>query len=549
MNRVHARRPYNAFVMSAGSFAAGLDWLATAENRSLIAQGLRGIEKECLRVDRDGRLSRAPHAPRFGSPLTHPWITTDYSEALLEFVTPPFDRSERALTFLEELHAFVLRNAGDELLWPTSMPCIMDADAAVPIAQYGPSNEGRLRSIYRSGLGFRYGRTMQAIAGTHFNFSLPDRLWLAFHDHLETSSGLQAFKSERLMGLVRNYRRIGWLPLYLYGASPAFCKSFRPAGHEGLESLNRSTWYAPYSTSLRMSDMGYRNSTQARLSISVNSLDEYVAELEAALTTRDPRYEAIGVVVNGDYRQLNANILQLENEYYSSIRPKPATKKPRLISALKACGVEYVEIRTLDLDPFSPPGVSLEQMRFLEMLLIWCLIAESPPITASEQDEIDQRELRVAWEGRRPGLRLPRDGTDVGLADWALSVTDTLAEVARLLDGPDSVYSRTVAAARAAVLAPDETLSARVLGELGSGKRSFFDWAFELAGRHREHFLDYEFGPGRLEALESAAAESLTEARSLEAAPEPPFDEFLADFLAVGIGGQGAADSVIRLTD
>jgi glutamate--cysteine ligase len=522
--------------MSAGSFDASLDWLAAAANRRLVTRGLRGYEKECLRVRRDGHLSEAPHSVRFGSALTHPWLTTDYSEALLEFVTPPLADSETALAFLADLHAFVVRNSGDEYLWPASMPCIMQADQSVPIAQYGSSNEGRLRSIYRSGLGYRYGRSMQAIAGTHFNFSLPAEFWPAYREQLGAKLDARAFQSECLLGLVRNYRRVGWLVTYLYGASPAFCKSFRPAGHPRLQSLDQDTWYAPESTSLRMSDMGYRNSTQARLSISVNSLDGYLDELAAALTTRDPRYEAIGVVVDGEYRQLNANILQLENEYYSSIRPKPASKTPRLIAALRTHGVEYVEIRTLDLNPFEPLGVSLEQSRFIEVLLLYCLLDESPPITPAEQDEIDQRELRVAWEGRKRGLSLPRDGAEILLADFARELVDSLARLAPLFDGADGGYSRAVAAAQEAVRDPGMTFSARVLDELRAEGQSFFHWAFEIAARHRAHFLRYEFAPGRREELEALAAGSLRDAAAMEMAAEPPFEQFLQAFLASGIG-------------
>jgi glutamate--cysteine ligase len=528
--------------MSLKEFEARLAWLEAGDNRRLIAHGLRGLEKESLRVGPDGRLSSAPHSRAFGSALTHPWITTDYSEALLEFVTPPRASNEETLAFLADLHAFVVREGGDEVLWPASMPCIVTSDDAVPIAQYGPSNEGRLRTIYRSGLGVRYGRAMQAIAGTHFNYSLPPDFWPAFRDREGSSVAGREFKSECLMRLVRNYRRCGWILTYLYGASPAFSKSFRPQGHPRLESLNGDTWYAPFSTSLRVSDMGYRNSTQARFSVGVNSLAEYVDGLAAALTAVDPRYAAIGVVVDGEYRQLNANVLQLENEYYSSIRPKPAGKSPRLIAALRDKGVEYVEVRTLDLNPFEPVGVSLEQMRFVETLLLFCLLDESPPITPEEQAEIDQRELAVAWEGRRPGLRLPRQGASMPLRSSALSILDALAMIAPLLDDRRAVHGRAIEAAREAVLDPALTLSARVLDELETGQRSFFDWASELAGRQRAHFLKSELAPGRLAELRAVAKESLEAAAALEAGPEPPFSEYLAGLLASGVD-QGRAAS------
>jgi glutamate--cysteine ligase len=521
--------------MRAASLEASLNWLASIDNHGLLEPGLRGFEKECLRVGADGRLALTPHSPAFGSPLTHPYLTTDYSEALLEFVTPPCEQIDAALRWLDELHAFVQQRAGEELLWPASMPCIIATDEAVPIAQYGPSNEGRLRTIYRSGLGYRYGRAMQAIAGTHFNYSLPAGFWLAFSDFRRAGVDVQTFRSNCLMGLIRNYRRVGWLVTYLFGASPAFCKSFRPNGHPRLESLNSDTWYAPYSTSLRMSDMGYRNSTQSRLSISVNSLDEYLVELARALTTPEPRYEAIGVRVDGDYRQLNANLLQLENEYYSSIRPKPASKSPRLIAALASTGVEYVEVRTLDLNPFAPVGVTGEQARLIELLLLYCLLADSGPIAEAEQAEIDQRELLVAWEGRRPGLVLSRDGEDVALKTWALELIDGLAALAGLLDGDQARYADAVGEAREAVLDPRRTLSAQVLEGLDSGAESFFEWAFARATRNRAHFLAYEFRSGRLEALETLARRSLDDARAEVAADQAPFDEFLARYLAAGL--------------
>ena len=515
------------------SLDVGLSWLASDDNHRLIANGLRGLEKECLRVDRKGRLATTPHSRRWGAALTHPWITTDYSEALLEFVTPPFDRNETTLQFLAELHAFVAQSASDELLWPASMPCIVGADESVPIADYGPSNDGRLRSIYRSGLGYRYGRAMQAIAGTHFNFSLPRTLWPAWRERFGGDRSLRALQSDALMGLARNFRRYGWLLTYLYGASPAFCKSFRRDGHPRLESLNEGTWYAPHSTSLRMSDMGYRNSTQARLALSLNSLDEYLEQLAAALTTVDPHYQAIGVCVDGEYRQLNANLLQLENEYYSSIRPKPADKSPRLIAALAAHGVGYVEVRTLDLNPFEPFGVAVGQLRLTELLLLYCLLTASPPLSDRERAEIDQRELIVAWEGRRPAVRVPRDGGAVGLSGWAAELVEELGRIAPLLEGERGLYRAALAEAATAAADPGATLSARVLDALAG--RSFFDWTMELAERYREQYLAHVFRAGRLEELRLAAIESLAAADALENSDEPPFSRFLEEFLASGI--------------
>jgi glutamate--cysteine ligase len=330
-----------------------------------------------------------------------------------------------------------------------------------------------------------------------------------------------------MMGLVRNYRRHAWLVVYLFGASPAFCKSFRPQGHELLEELDRATWFAPYATSLRMSDMGYRNSTQARLSISANSLHDYVAGLRAAVTTPDPRYAEIGVVVDGEFRQLNANILQIENEYYSSVRPKPRDRTIRPIAALTRDGIEYLEIRTLDLNAADPVGLNQAQMRFLEALLLYCLLDESPPISASEQDEIDARDVQVAREGRRPGLQLPRSGRYVGLGEWGLGVLDHVEEIARLLDTEGTDYAMAVQVAREAFDDPDQTPSARLIADLRATGASFFEYGLELARSHRSYFLSLPASAEKDEFLVSAAANSLADTEALEARSDLPFEEYI----------------------
>lgn len=527
--------------MAIASFDAGLQWLAEANHRQFIRGGLRGLEKECLRVMPDGGLSTRPHSPHFGSALTHPWITTDYSEALLEFVTPPAEDNAAALLFLEELQAFVVRGMDDEVLWPASMPCVINAERTVPIASYGTSNQGQMRSVYRSGLGYRYGKAMQTIAGTHFNYSVPAGFWEAWGAFRRSGLAPASLQSESLLGLARNFRRHGWIVSYLFGASPAFCKSFMPAGHSGLESLDERTWFAPWSTSLRMSDMGYRNSTQARLAISLNSLDQYVDELTVALQTRDPRYEAIGIERDGEYLQLNANVLQLENEYYSSVRPKPATREPRLITALRSGGVEYLEIRSLDLNPFATTGLSIEQAGFIELLLLYCLLCDSPPLSAAELEEIDQRDLIVAWEGRRPGLELPFNGGKQGLAASAGAIVNALAEISPMLEQGTGAYQASIDRARAAIADPEETLSAQVLNSIRDSGLSFADWALARGQAGGEQLRNFEFREGRLAELEALAAASLRQQRDLEVAESGTFGDYLAAFNGLIGAGSGVA--------
>ena len=510
---------------------SSLNWLSRNGNARLIRQGLRGVEKESLRVTPEGELAQSPHPAPLGSALTHPYLTTDYSEALLEFVTPPYPANGAMLSFLSDLHGSVHRALDGELLWPASMPCIVDADR-MPIARYGPSNAGMLRTVYRRGLGHRYGRAMQAIAGAHFNYSPPADFWPAYRDWRESNEPPQQFRSAELMGLVRNYRRCAWLVIYLFGESPAFCKSFRPEGHALLSELDAGTWFAPHATSLRMSDMGYLNKYQARLQVSANSLGEYVADLRSALTTVDPHYERIGVNVDGEFRQLNANVLQLENEYYSSVRPKPAAGSGRAAAALDRNGVEYVEIRSLDLKIGEPLGMSEQQACFLEALLLYCLLAESPPIAQSEQHEIDAAELAIAREGRKPGLTTTRLGRETHVADRALELVDEVAAVAALLDGEDRAYSDAMQSCRDAVRDPELTPSARLLATLRASGASFFAHALDRAQRQREHFLALPLESSRARHLADAASRSTVDARALEVESTEPFDEFRRRYFA-----------------
>ena len=323
---------------------------------SLLSGRRVGIEKESLRVDRAGYISQRPHPEALGSALTHPNITTDFSEALLEFVTPAYRGVREVSRSLRHLHRFTCPLIGDEVLWAASMPCMVTGDRSIPIAHYGGSNVGTMKHVYRRGLSHRYGRVMQTISGVHFNFSLPRPFWAAYREmEGRSAERLGAFASDRYFALVRNFHRHGWIVPLLFGSSPAICRSFLGNTPHTFSELGRGTLYEPFATSLRMSDIGYKNESQRRLGISYDSPAAYVRTLHAATEAAHPPYEEIGVVVDGEYRQLNANLLQIENEYYSFVRPKQIARsgeKPTV--ALQRRGVRYVEIRALDVDPFSP---------------------------------------------------------------------------------------------------------------------------------------------------------------------------------------------------
>ncbi|MDH5311846.1 MAG: glutamate--cysteine ligase [Gammaproteobacteria bacterium] len=496
--------------------------------------GLKGIEKEALRVDDEGNLSNRSHPVALGSALTSKYITTDFSEALLEFVTPAFANTWETLRFLCDIHQFAYAGLDDELLWVTSMPCVIPDDEKIPLARYGKSNIGRMKTLYRRGLGYRYGRAMQTIAGVHFNYSVPDAFWPVYHDLCGNGRAVDELRSDAYLGLIRNFRRLGWLVLYLFGASPALCKSFVGQSAPRLASFDEHTFFEPYATSLRMSDLGYSNKTQAGIDISLNSLDEYVRDLRAAINTVEPAYEKIGVKVDGRYRQLNANKLQIENEYYSPVRPKRVARSgEKPTAALLRGGIEYVEIRSIDVNVFDPVGINQNVMRFVEALLIYCLLSDSPPIAENEWQAILRNHMQTARHGRDPDFRLLRSSAEVSLRDWASEIVEGVAAVAELIDRADGQgdYSAAVRAQAALVNDSDATPSARILAEMRDQDTGFFYYALAAAKGHRDYFA--ELAPMQAEQLamlQREAAESLERQAQIEAADTMNFDEFLEHY-------------------
>ncbi len=502
----------------------------------LLRGGRRGVEKESLRVTPTGVLARTPHPPALGSALTSEHITTDYSEALIELVTPTFTTTWELLQYLLDMHQFVYRHLGEELLWATSMPCRIERDEEIPIARYGHSHVGRMKSVYREGLGLRYGRMMQAISGVHFNYSFPAAFWPAYAAALESREEGRDFISARYFDLLRNYRRHGWLVLYLFGVSPVVCKSFLHGRMHAFADLTANTAYEPYATSLRMSDIGYRNRNQAELTVSVNSLAEYVRDLTRAISTPHAPYTALGVRADGEYRQLNANILQIENEYYSFIRPKRVARSgERSTQALERGGVEYVEVRALDVSAFDPVGVNQGKLRFLEAFLALCLLKDSPPIADDEQHAVDRNHLTVAHRGREPGLMLWRDGREVGMRQWAEELLEDMTGLCEILDGGDPArpYSAALATQGAKLADVSRTPSARMLAELAGTGESFAQLALRMSKLHKAYFLElYPPDEARLAEFAAEARDSLARQRALEAADEGTFEDYLAHYFA-----------------
>ena len=484
----------------------------------------RGIEKESLRALPSGALALTPHPPALGSALTHPHITTDYSESQLELITGAHLGVQDCLDELTQVHQFVYRTlaqqgAGDERLWVGSMPCGLPVDELIPLGYYGSSNIGRAKSVYRMGLGHRYGRRMQTISGIHYNWSLP------------------GLGNDDYFALIRNFRRNAPLLLYLFGASPAVCSSFVAGREHGLQTLAEYTRYLPHATSLRMGRLGYQSEAQATLAVSYNGMDTYGRSLQAALTQPYAPYEAIGIKnLGGEYNQLATTLLQIENEFYGTIRPKRVIHPgERPLHALRERGVEYIEVRCMDLDPFEPVGIAAGTVRFLDIFLLHCLLTDSPPDTPEEIAALGRNQHHTATHGREPGLRLECGGRSVPLVEWAAELLQQCGPIAAALDAVHggSDYTGVLAAAQAHVADPATLPSARMLSTM----QRDFDGSYTAFIRAqteqtRRHMLALPWGSEQQAAFEAMAHVSVQRRQAIEAADTVDFETFRQAYLS-----------------
>lgn len=515
-----------------------LQELAQPELQHLLANIGRGIEKESLRVTPDGTLALTPHPVGLGSALTHSAITTDYSEALLEFITPVSTSIEKSLETLEDIHSYTYGQLGDgEMLWATSMPCVMTGDSGIPVAKYGSSNVARMKEVYRYGLGHRYGRLMQAIAGIHYNFSMPPAYWEHSWQATGGAGQLRDHISDGYLGLIRNFKRYSWLLVYLLGASPAVCRSFlKGRDNHGLLPFSDGghSLYLPHGTSLRMGDLGYNSVAQKGLTVCYNSLDNYIDTLHQAIVTPHPDYEQFKCGQDGEYQQLSASLLQIENEFYSPIRPKRVARSGETpLNALRRAGIEYIEVRCVDVNPFFPVGLDAQTIRFLDCFLLYCLLEDSPPCDDADQRKQAANLEAVVNRGREPGLKLQGDNGDMTLTGWGSELLARIQDVADCMDVVHDTeeYGAAVAAQRARLADPELTPSARVLREMREGT-TFFRLALGYSERWARHFRERELAPETGAALAEEASRSLQAQRDIEAADDISFEQYLARFYA-----------------
>ena len=529
--------------------------LAGSLSPSVLAARKIGLEKESLRVGSSGRICQTNHPRSLGAALTHPSVTTDFSEALLEMVTPPCDSAEAALDYMTAIHQFVAqRLPDDEHIWNTSMPCILRGGESVRIGEYGTSHSGRMKHAYRRGLGLRYGRRMQAIAGVHFNFSMPENSWDLRQVLLNgqtpdtnadysqprlnsTADQQMATRTSGYFEMMQNLMRIGWVVPYLFGASPAICTTFLNDGEgEELDVWNQTTRYAPYGTSLRMGKIGYRYREDQPIDLSVRhtDIDSYIEDIVGHVSTKHPAYEALGVKDdNGEYQQLSSARLQIENEYYSTVRPKQIPNAGELpIYALQQRGIRYLELRSVDVNLLDPIGVNLEQIAMLEMLMMFAWL-QAPKSLSAEEMELNKDNVNcVAHRGREPDLQLRFEDGAIALADWGHAILDALEPLSEWLDSQREtpLYGPTLNAQRAKFNNPELTPSALIIAGIKK-TGSFFEHAQDYSKAHDQWLKQQMVNPALEQKLANLVDESLSKQAALEANSEGSFDDFLSCYL------------------
>ena len=497
----------------------------------------RGIEKESLRITRSGELSKRPHPTTLGSALTHPNITTDFSEAQLELITGVHSNATNCLQELEDVHRFVQSQIDGELMWGASMPCMIGPDHVIPIGQYGSSNIGKAKSIYRTGLSFRYGALMQTISGIHYNFSIPDDLWTLLAASQNKTPTVE-FVTNSYFDLIRNFRRHSWLLIYLFGASPAVCNSFIRDLPHGLESFDGSTSFLPYATSLRMGRLGYQSNAQSSLYVSYNSLEDYAKTISQALTEPYEPYVTYGVKVEGKYRQLNTALLQIENEFYGTIRPKPKNRRgERPLESLVRNGTDYVEVRCMDLNPFTKLGIDTPTIHFLDTFLLYCLLTNSEPDNRTESKTILRNQLKVVEEGRRPGLQLRRKLKDVLLSDWAHELLEKLEPISEVLDQANGTqeHSASLKMQRQKIVNSALTPSAQIIHEMNTEQQSFFQFGIQQSNQHKKSLNSVSLKADTSKHFKSLSEKSLLDQKIQESEETESFEDFLSKYLSLRI--------------
>ena len=484
--------------------------------------GTHGFEKEGIRITPDGDLSPTRHPEGLGSSLMHPFITTDFTEPQLEFRTRPSVSLYKSLKHLQALHIYTTKALKDEYIWPFSMPPKLPAkEEDIPLAVYGRSSSGKKKTIYRRGIGLRYGRRKLTISGVHYNFSLDPSICIYGLPGGRGNDGPLSI-SDCYFHIIRNlYRKIFYFT-YLFGASPAFDKSFEAPGINRFKQHKSSTYYGKFATSLRVSDIGYTSDVQDQLPMSYDSLATYIKSLSYAVFTCNPDYQEIG---KQPFSQLNANYLQAEYELYAPFRPKQQLDAgERLLDAMGKKGVGRLEVRLPDIDPEYPDGIDPCTMGFLHLVMVDCLMSESPPLTPRETTDIRNAQRDIIWNGRKKGLCMPAGGRIQSFQDAGKKYCEGLYSLAEKMDRECGLnfYGKSLHLQIEKWESPELTPSGKMLSHLLDNNREFIQWGVEIAEKNARYYRTCESDPDSQKEIEIQTLRSIELQRELEASEKVP---------------------------
>lgn len=308
-----------------------------------------GIEKESLRVNEKGELSLTDHPKIFGDKEKNPYITVDFSESQIEMITPVEDSIEKAYSFLRNIHEIVTLNLENEFLWNQSVPPRLPKSELIPIGKF-PNN--KKAEEYRENLAKKHGKKKQLLSGIHFNFSFKDELLEELYEKIDEDISFQDFKNEIYLKISRNYFKYGWIIIYLLGASPLVDKTYKSECIEHMKGFDKDTYYFEDGVSFRNGVCGYKN--QEKFYIDHTNIESYLKSLEVLI---------------------DKGILQGAREYYSPIRLKGSDPKD-ILNSLRNDGIKYLELRSIDLNPFNDIGIDKRDLEFIHLLLLFLLLKE-----------------------------------------------------------------------------------------------------------------------------------------------------------------------------
>ncbi len=448
------------------------------KNPNPFIQGNFGLEKENLRVKEGGRLDQSDHPVSKSDPF-YDAIVKDFAVSQVEFVTKPMKTPGAALDEMKRLQDHFLETY-DSHLWPFSMPCHIDKEEDIRIAEFDDSEEGRAARGYREMLAQRHGKKMQLISGVHYNFSYSDDLVAMYQKlYMPDALNMKQVKNNLYFHVARNLLRYKWLLIYLYGASPFVDASYKEDVTKELKSIEHCcaccneahTFYEDYGTSLRMSRYGYHNKLQEEMSISYNHLEEYIEHMR-----------------NG----IDQGILQKESEYYAPLRFKNSKGiKGSMLNALEADGVEYLELRLFDLNPYEVYGMTEEQMYLTHLFLVCSIIKSSPWISKEEMNQIYANGQLVSLFGRKEGQEVFYRGDYHTIPKLGSQILEDLREIASLLDrnDPNGPYLRAVKSAEEVLADPTMLISSKLTKELLTDGLSYIGQGIRHSIYHKKEVL------------------------------------------------------------